>query len=100
MKRALLATLAIAAIVIPGAAAVPPNGEDHKVTICHQTHSVTNPVVIITVDRASFDLNPNGQGHFPPHHESGDEVEDYGKCEPVDKKGGDGPNGNHNGWGE
>jgi hypothetical protein len=46
-------------------------GDDHKVTICHRTASVTNPYVEESVDRASVDgilANDNGQGdHYAEH---------------------------------
>ena len=96
MKKALLATLAIAAIVIPGAAATTPDTDGgHVVTICHFTGSETNPVVIITVDRAAFDLNAAYQGHYPPHHQGdgpGPDGEVYELfCDP--KNGGPGGGG-------
>jgi hypothetical protein len=101
VKRAILTSLAVGAMLVPAAAATPPNGNGHKVTICHQTHSATNPVVVITVDRASFDLNPSLQGHYPPHHESGDEVfengEGKGECVAPPKGGGNSKGGNSKG---
>jgi len=46
-------------------------GDDHKVTICHRTASVTNPYVEESVDMASVDgslANDNGQGdHYAEH---------------------------------
>src|SRR5579859_3919652 len=46
-------------------------GDDHKVTICHRTASVTNPYVEESVDLASVDgslANDNGQGdHYAEH---------------------------------
>ena len=39
----------------------------HKVTICHRTHSETNPYVVETVDEASVDGN-NGNDHGQGDH--------------------------------
>ena len=36
---------------------------DHLVTICHRTHSATNPYVVITVDEAAVD----GEGNHDDH---------------------------------
>jgi hypothetical protein len=93
MKTVLVATLAIAAMAMSGAAALASNGEPHRVTICHFTGSATNPVVSITVDRASFDANPAEKGHYPPHHgEDGDAQDDYW-CDPG--RGGSGGGNPH-----
>lgn len=51
MKRAIL--LAMAAVVITAVPAWGTQGEPHKVTLCHRTHSETNPYVEVTVDVAS-----------------------------------------------
>jgi hypothetical protein len=68
MKKALLVAFALAAIAIPTAAATPPNGVDHKVTICHFTGKAPHVFVVITVDNAAFLENPAGQGHNPAVH--------------------------------
>lgn len=86
MKRFIIAALAVAAISAPSALAMPPvDGVHHKVTICHNTGSTTNPVVIITVDRAGY-LN----GHNPllgKHQEIGDALLIDGKCDDGKGKG-------------
>jgi hypothetical protein len=42
----------VATVMAPAAQATKPDPE-HKVTLCHRTHSETNPYVVITVDVAS-----------------------------------------------
>ena len=59
-RKAAIGSLAalgmIAALTMP-ALATP--GEEHKQTICHATHSETNPYVQITVDYAAIDGEKN-----------------------------------------
>jgi opacity protein-like surface antigen len=66
MKKFLLAAFVVAAISAPSTLAAPVN----KVTVCHNTGSATNPVVIIEVSGAGA-LN----GHTGPgHHQEGDDT--------------------------
>src|SRR6266576_3828605 len=53
MRRfaAILGFVALSFMLMPRALAT--QGEPHKVTLCHRTHSETNPYVTITVDVAS-----------------------------------------------
>jgi len=53
--------LVLAVFALAGPAGATPKNDSgaHKVTICHYTHSQTNPYVVITVDVAAFD----GLGH-------------------------------------
>jgi len=53
--RLLLAAGLLSATMAIPAVATPDDGTGHKVTICHVTHSATNPYVVITVDVAAFD---------------------------------------------
>ncbi len=57
---------------VPYTFATKPNTDDnHKVTICHRTNSVTNPYTMPTVDAASVDgdsSNDNGQGDHLLEH--------------------------------
>jgi hypothetical protein len=70
MKKFLVAAFAVGAIAVPSALAAPPvNGLHEKVTICHNTGSTTNPVVIITVDLAGRE---NGHTGAPGKHQDGD----------------------------
>ncbi len=86
MKKILFAALAVAAVSAPSALALPPvAGVHEKVTICHNTGSAKNPIVIITVDLAG---KLNGHTGEPgKHQESGDAVLSEGKCD--DGKGSD-----------
>jgi hypothetical protein len=53
-------------IAAPIAQATSPKGGEHKVTLCHATHSDTNPYVEETVDIASV-IGPHGHnGHTGP----------------------------------
>lgn len=60
------------AVVVPaGAANAIPRVKPAKVTICHRTHSTTNPYRMITVSKNSVDgpLNqPDGTGNAPGDH--------------------------------
>lgn len=78
-KRILLTSTLVAflglSVVIFGSShafATQPNDDDnHKVTICHRTNSITNPYVIETVDVASVDgdtSNDNGNGDHLAEH--------------------------------
>lgn len=65
----------LAAGLSPAAATMPP---DHKVTICHATHSVTNPYVEITVDIASSGYVRGGHAdHTGPVPASPDDLAQF-----------------------
>jgi len=73
MRKFLLAAFAVAAISASGALAAPVE----KVTVCHNTGSVKNAVVIIEVSSAGALNGHTGPGH---HQEWGD---GYGEgCSP------------------
>jgi hypothetical protein len=57
--------LSMTYLVHPALATKP--GPLHKVTICHRTHSETNPYVVETVDEASVD-GDNGNDHGQGDH--------------------------------
>ena len=65
MKKVLLAAVAVAAISAPSAFAAPAQ----KVTVCHNTGSAKNPVVVIEVSAPGAQNGHTGPGH---HQESGD----------------------------
>ena len=72
VKRTIITVASALALVLGGfgasVAAAPQ--EDHKVTICHRTDSVTNPYVQESVDVDSADGNTgndNGQGDHSEH---------------------------------
>jgi hypothetical protein len=67
MRKVLLAGLVVAAISAPGALAAPAQ----KVTVCHNTGSAKNSVVVIDVSVAGAWNGHTGPGH---HQESGDEI--------------------------
>src|SRR5687767_5500959 len=75
-KKILLASIVLAIgarlAFAPLTFATKPNEQDnHKVTICHRTNSVTNPYNKIDVDSASVDGNAgnnNGQGDHLLEH--------------------------------
>lgn len=68
---AVTAGLLIATPVVMAAPGGNGGGGTAKVTICHRTHSLTNPYVVITVAESSVDGNggnDKGQGdHFLNH---------------------------------
>jgi hypothetical protein len=65
MRKFLLAAFAVAAISVPSALAAPVE----KITVCHNTGSAKNPVVVIEVSSAGALNGHTGPGH---HQESGD----------------------------
>jgi hypothetical protein len=67
--KALLAaaTVAAAVVAVPTAAFATQPDPNHKVTICHRTHSASNPYVIITVDEAA--INSDGGSDHQSHNE-------------------------------
>lgn len=74
MKRFLLALLValtagmwLLAFVLPSAATKPDEDTGHKVTICHRTHSDTNPYVVITVDIAAAGYGGGKGDHYAEH---------------------------------
>jgi hypothetical protein len=73
VKKFLVAAFAVGAIAVPSALSAPAG----KVTVCHNTASVTNPVVVIEVSGAGADNGHTGPGF---HQASGDS---YGEqCSP------------------
>jgi hypothetical protein len=78
--RTLVAVVAIAGAMLvagtaPAGATKPP---DHKVTICHATHSVRNPYVQITVDIASSGYVKGGHArHTGPVPSSIDDLKQF-----------------------
>jgi LPXTG-motif cell wall-anchored protein len=55
-----------------------PEGDGHKVGICHRTASDTNPYVFIEVDEASLDAHLNNlPGHPAKTNEDGSPRNDY-----------------------
>ena len=75
MRKLLLAAMVVAVAILPlhSAFATKPD-PNHKVTICHRTHSASNPYVIITVDEASVNGDTgddHGQGDHQTHNEGG-----------------------------
>jgi hypothetical protein len=83
MRKAAITLAAVVAVVgttlaaglSPAAATMPP---DHKVTICHATHSVTNPYVEITVDIASSGyLRAGHADHTGPVPTSPDDLKTF-----------------------
>ena len=65
MKKFLVAAFAVGAIVVPSALSAPAG----KVTVCHNTASVKNPVVTIEVSVAGEVNGHSGPGF---HQASGD----------------------------
>jgi hypothetical protein len=58
----LLAAVFTVLLLANGASATEPD-PNHKVTICHRTHSASNPYVVITVDEAAVDGVGNHDDH-------------------------------------
>ena len=53
-------------VATPAAVAAPPSASEPKITICHRTHSLTNPYRKITVALSAADTNgasTQGGGH-------------------------------------
>jgi hypothetical protein len=80
MKKFLVAAFAVGVIAVPSAFSAPVA----KVTVCHNTGSATNPVVIIEVSGNGALNGHTGPGH---HQESGD---GYGERCPTGEAEGEG----------
>ena len=57
--RVIVAVAALATSLFAASASVASGGADgdHKILICHVTHSESNPYVVIEVDQSAFDGN-------------------------------------------
>jgi hypothetical protein len=73
LRYGVLAVLVGGLTVIPSVTALATQPDpNHKVTICHRTHSAGNPYVIITVDEAAINADTgddNGKGDHQTHNE-------------------------------
>ena len=63
--RLALAGFFLSAALFAGVAGAT-QGPDHKVLLCHNTGSESNPIVLISVDVASVDAHVANQGDFFP----------------------------------
>jgi hypothetical protein len=84
LNKTTVVTTGVAMLMALGASSAmanrstPPNGNpgDHKVTICHHTHSASNPWVEIRVDE-------NGARHHLAHHDGDFVVDSTHPCPPT-----------------
>jgi hypothetical protein len=77
-RLALATTAALGLVAVPAAAAGATGGG--RVTLCHNTHSATNPVVFITVSRSAFAAHVYAPGHNPAQGGSDGLYDGEGGC--------------------
>lgn len=71
--RSLIVALALSLALPAAAAASQPNHQEHKLPICHRTASETNPWVIITPDKASWQAHLDLHVNHNPKNGRGDQ---------------------------
>lgn len=72
LAAALLVGATISSLIFSTAPAFATPDEDKKITICHATHSETNPFVEITISKSAL------KAHFKDGHQEGEDT--FGPC--------------------